>query len=514
MAPSRKTPLPARSEPRMISRFPKLYVCVSFLVVCIAIAAAAAVPARAGDDTARFNGTWQATFPYNRQMITMRSVHNGNNYTNYVVTNTGEQPAGTGTFQAANGKYTTSAPYPNNAGVYHFVGNDAVVCVNAAGQSLTWTRYKAPGAASSPPASPPSAPAARNPSPSPTPAAGSHPGSAAAPPAMAANSSLPPETNAAIEAFGRKDYNTAWREFMIAAQKGDAEAQAGIGAMLLNHINPPGTGYFAQCEKWLQLSANQGNTKGMTFLAKYYYTDGVNIAGGINPGVNNTPIPPALRAQAEKRFVLARQWYEKAADKGDGYAMGSLAIMLDAGVGGPRDPARAAQLRSGVSGRTDADFAKKVTGDPATLAMTAAWQSGHYQDALKNARELAEKGNPAAQVVIGRSYYTGVGSPQSYSSALPWFQKAAAQKNADALFFLGLMYEWGHGVRQDVNKAQSLLDQAAALGSSRAEVEAGGMRMEGEAAAQAARWAAACRAKGGVTDAPLCLLGGIAIDPY
>ena len=86
---------------------------------------------------------------------------------------------------------------------------------------------------------------------------------------MAANASL----NAAIAAFNKKDYNTAWREFMIAAQKGDAEAQAGVGAMLLNHINPPGTGYWAQCEKWLQLSANQGNAKGMTFLAKYYYDE-------------------------------------------------------------------------------------------------------------------------------------------------------------------------------------------------------------------------------------------------
>jgi TPR repeat protein len=494
----------------MFSRFAKLGVCLSLLAVCIAVA----TPARAGDDTARFYGTWQATFPYNRQMITMRSVHSESGFANYIVTNTGEQPAGTGTFQAANGKYTTSAPYPNNAGVYHFIGNDAVVCVNAAGQTLTWTRYKASGAAhaSASASSEPSAPASG--SPSPASAAHAQPGSASAPPVSAPNPSLMSETNAAIAAFNKKDYNTAWREFMIAAQKGDAEAQAGIGAMLLNHINPPGTGYWAQCEKWLQLSANQGNTKGMTFLGKYYYTDGVNIAGGINPTVNNAPIPPALRAQAEKRFVLARQWYEKAADKGDGYAMGTLAVMVDAGVGGPRDPARAAQLRAGVAGRTDADFAKKATGDPASLAMTAAWQSGHYQDALKNARELADKGNSSAQVVIGRSYYTGVGSPQSYSAALPWFQKAAAQRNADALFFLGLMYEWGHGVRQDVNKAQSLLDQAAALGSNSAEVEAAGMRMEGEAAQQAARWAAACHAKGGVTDAPLCLLGGMAIDPY
>lgn len=494
----------------MFSRFAKLGIFLTLLAVCIAVAA----PTRAGDDTARFYGTWQAIFPYNRQMVTMRSVHSETGFANYIVTNSGEQLAGNGTFQAANGKYTTSAPYPNNAGVYHFIGNDTVVCVNAAGQSLTWTRYKAPGAAHAA-ASPSPAPSAPAPGgPSPAPAANSQPGSASAAPGLAANPSLMPETNAAIAAFNKKDYNAAWREFMIAAQKGDAEAQAGIGAMLLNHINPPGTGYWAQCEKWLLLSANQGNTKGMTFLGKYYYTDGVNIAGGINPTVNNAPIPPALRAQAEKRFVLARQWYEKAADKGDGYAMGSLAVMVDAGVGGLRDPARAAQLRAGVAGRTDAAFAKKATGDPAGLAMTAAWQSGHYQDALKSARELAEKGNSAAEVVIGRSYYTGVGSQQSYSTALLWFQKAAAQKNPDALFFLGLMYEWGHGVRQDVNKAQSLLDEAANLGQRSAEVEAAGMRMEGEAAEQAARWAAACHARGGVTDAPLCLIGGEPIDPY
>jgi TPR repeat protein len=483
----------------METRSSKLWMCLSWLAACIALAATA----RAGDDTARFYGTWQATFPYNSQMITMLSVHDEGGYKNYVVAATGNVPAGDGTFQAANGKYTTSAPAPNNAGIYHFIGANTVVCTNAAGQTLTWKRYNGP------------TPMAAAPSPAtPSPAASPQPAAQPAPPALAPDPSLPPETNAAIAAFGRKDYNTAWREFMIAAQKGDSEAQAGIGAMLLTHINPPGTGYWAQCEKWLLLSAKQGNTKGMTFLAKFYYTDGVNIAGGINPGVNNTPIPPALRTQAERRFAQAREWYEKAADKNDGYAMGALAIMLDAGVGGPRDPARAAQLRAGVAARTDPNFAKKATGDPASLAMTAAWQSGHYQDALKAARELADKGNPAAESVIDRSYYTGVGSPQSYAAALAWFQKAAAQKNPDALFFLGLMYEWGHGVRQDLQKAVSLLDQAAALGQRQAEMEAAGMRMEGEAAAQQARYAAVCQKAGGVTDGPLCLVGGMAIDPY
>jgi hypothetical protein len=272
----------------METRSSKLWMCLPLLAACIALAATA----RAGDDTARFYGTWQATYAYNGQMITMLSVHDEGGYKNYVVAPAGNVPAGDGTFQAVNGKYATSAPAPNNAGTYHFIGANTVVCTNAAGQTLIWKRYNGstPVAAASSPATP-------SPAPSPQPAA------QPAPPTLAADPSLPPETNADIAAFGRKDYNTAWREFMIAAQNGDSEAQAGIGAMLLTHINPPGTGYWAQCEKWLLLSAKQGNTKGMTFLAKFYYTDGVNIAGGINPGVNNTPIPPALRAQAERRFA-------------------------------------------------------------------------------------------------------------------------------------------------------------------------------------------------------------------
>lgn len=82
------------------------------------------------------------------------------------------------------------------------------------------------------------------------------------------------------------------------------------------------------------------------------------------------------------------------------------------------------------------------------------------------------------------------------------------------MFILGLMYEWGRGVRQDLEKAVSLLDKAASLGQRYAQMEAKGMRMEGAAAAQQARYAAVCRAAGGVADGPLCLVGDMSIDPY
>ena len=473
----------------MRTRSTKIRFCVTLVAALIGLATSA----HAADDTARFYGTWETSAPYNGQMVTIVSVHDASGYKNYMRLPGGNTPAGDGTFSAANGRYTTSADKPNDSGTYRFLGDNIVVCTNAAGQTISWKRDKtaAAPATDSRPAAQPAVPAALVPDPS-----------------------LPPETNAAIAAFTRKDYNTAWRNFMAAAQKGDSEAEAGVGAMLFNHLNPPGTGYYAQCEKWLLASANQGNVKGMDFLGQFYYATGVAITGGINPGVNAAPISPALNRQAEGRFALARQWFERAADKNDGYAMGNLALMFDAGVGGPRDPARAAQLRAGVSGHSDADFAKRATADPGNLAMTAAWQSGHYADALQSAQALAAKGDANAEALLGRAYYEGVGVVRNYATALNWLNKAAAQKNADALFILGLMYEWGRGVYQDVPKAQTLLDQAAALGQPFAKIEATGMRMEGEAAEQQAKFASACRNAGGVTDGPVCSRGGEAIDPY
>ena len=471
--------------------FDTLWFCVTLTAGLIGLAGVA----KASDDTARFYGTWRTSFLYNGQLVTMVSVHDAKGYQNYFVAPTGSTPAGTGTFSAANGRYQTSADKPNDSGTYKFIDDDTVICTNAAGQTVTWKREKGPqprSAASSPPPPPQPAPA----------------------PAVAPDPSLPPATNAAIAAFNRKDYNTAWNDFMTDAQKGNSEAQAGVGAMLFNHLNPPGTGYYAQCEKWLLASANQGNAKGMDFLAQYYYATGVAIEGGINPGINNAPVSPVLKQQAEGRFALARQWFERSAAKNDGYAMGNLAIMLDAGVGGPADKVRAAQLRDRVKHITDPNFAKRATGDPDKLALDAAWQSGHYADALQKAQAMALKGDANAEALLGRAYYEGVGVARDYRTALIWVNKAVAQNNADGIFFLGLMYEFGRGVNQDLQGALKLFDRAAALGQRYAEMEAKGMRMAGEAAAQQARFAAACQRHGGVADGPVCAVGGMAIDIY
>jgi TPR repeat protein len=330
-----------------------------------------------------------------------------------------------------------------------------------------------------------------------------------------------PATQRGNEAMLRKDYNTAWHEYMASAQRGDPDAEAAIGGMLFIKVNPVGTGVYADCEKWLAASANQNNPHGESLLGQFYYADGRRIAGGINPGINTSPIPPQLQQRANSRFAQARAMFERAAAQYDGYAMGNLAIMLDAGVGGPKDPTRAAQLRKGVYAATgDADFANRATSDPTTLAFTAQWQSGDYGEAIQSAYALAQKGDVSAQALLGKAYYEGVGVPRNYQYALFYLNKAVAQKNADAMFVLGLMYEHGRGVQQNFPKALELFD-AATPKNRYAQMEAAGMRLQGESNRIAALIHAnsstediACQTAGGVPTPGACISGGENIDPW
>jgi TPR repeat protein len=495
-----------------------------------------ATSARAGDDTERFYGTWKTTVVLNGQTVTIISVHDASGYKNYAQTATGEAPAGDGSFTAANGIWSSNAPAPNNGGVYHFLNNNTVIATNAAGRTVTWIRDKSAEATAAKGPAPVDANTAANRTTGYVPPSG-RPGTSVAPPTTqpvqpaaspaaataesAADASLSPNVRAGFAAMKSGDRVIAWRDFMADAQKGNSDAEAAIGSMLFQNANPPGTGFYKDCEKWLLASAKQGNEHGMDMLAQFYYNDGKNMAGGINPGVNNSPLSPDGQRLADAKFALARQWFERSAAKGDLYAMGNLAPMLDSGLGGPRDLNRATQLRAQVQKGPDANFARRATTDPASLALTASWQSGHYADAIKSAEASAAKGDASAESLLGRAYYEGLGVPRNYATASTWLSKAVAQNNADAMFFLGLMKEFGRGIPQNLDEALQLFDRAAALGQGYAKMEAAGMRQQGEINRIAAKMhgggsmETACQTAGGIPDpSGLCLKGGRQIDPF
>src|SRR5258708_38333395 len=79
----------------------------------------------------------------------------------------------------------------------------------------------------------------------------------------------------------------------------------------------------------------------------------------------------------------------------------------------------------------------------------AAYDRGDYAEALLQWRPLAEQGIARAQNNLGVLYENGKGVPQDISEALKWYRLAAEQNYGGAENNLGLIYALGRGVPRD-----------------------------------------------------------------
>jgi TPR repeat protein len=132
-------------------------------------------------------------------------------------------------------------------------------------------------------------------------------------------------------------------------------------------------------------------------------------------------------------YTKSREWYEKAADKGDesGMANLGLGLLYNNGQGVAQDYAKARE-----------------------------W----YEKAV-------EKGNADAMANLGLLYNNGQGVAQDYAKAREWYEKAAEKGNADAMADLGRLYANGFGVAQDYGKAREWYEKAAARGNTEAKAQ-------------------------------------------
>ena len=78
--------------------------------------------------------------------------------------------------------------------------------------------------------------------------------------------------------------------------------------------------------------------------------------------------------------------------------------------------------------------------------------------------QLAEQGYAEAQYNLGVMYDSGHGVRQDYAEALRWYRQAAEQGHATAQYNLGVMYDKGQGVRQDDDEAFRWYRKAANRG--------------------------------------------------
>jgi uncharacterized protein YdaT len=128
------------------------------------------------------------------------------------------------------------------------------------------------------------------------------------------------------------------------------------------------------------------------------------------------------RSATSQDYAKARDWYEKAADRGNADAMANLGWLYAHGQGVALDSAKARE-----------------------------W----YEKAVA-------KDNAPAMFHLGYLYDTGFGVPQDYAKAREWYEKAADKGNASAMANLGLLYANGRGVPQDYAKAREWYEKAAA----------------------------------------------------
>jgi uncharacterized protein len=112
--------------------------------------------------------------------------------------------------------------------------------------------------------------------------------------------------------------------------------------------------------------------------------------------------------------------------------------------------------------------------------------------ALELLRKAADLGQPRAQHAVGVHYEQGRLVKQDMAEAAKWYRKAADQGNPDAQYALGLMYMQGRGVKQDDEAAADWLGRAADLGVMDAQYHVGRFYLAGKGLpqdyAQAADW--------------------------
>lgn len=147
----------------------------------------------------------------------------------------------------------------------------------------------------------------------------------------------------------------------------------------------------------------------------------------------------------EQDYGKALEWYTKAAEAGDSYAMFHVGYMYDMGYGTETNSEKAFE-----------------------------W---YFRS--------AEAGNPNGMFSVGQDYYLGFGGvDQNYSEAFTWFMRAADNGDPNSLYYIGMMYRLGQSVQQDSEKAIQWFMRSAEYGFSISMRAIGEMYAKGEGVEQ------------------------------
>ena len=213
----------------------------------------------------------------------------------------------------------------------------------------------------------------------------------------------------------------------------DADAQWVLGERYLLDEDGKGKNVAAGIEL-LRRSAAQGSSRAQSLLGWAYW-------GGVG---------------VKKDFAEAAKWFTAAARQEDGYALASLAGFYYRGTGVVQDRARGKRLL----------LRSAELGDDKGL--TGAWNVllvGKPEDrdqrlGMHFLNKAASANDANAAYTLAREYLTGRDVARDPSLAVVWFERAAKAKHALASLWLSELHAKGIGVRQDVKRAEQMLEDA------------------------------------------------------
>ena len=174
---------------------------------------------------------------------------------------------------------------------------------------------------------------------------------------------------------------------------------------------------------------------------------------------------------------IANYWFEKAGD--NGRALGHLGMAYQKGWGKEIDYDKAKEYYEAAmqAGEDNVVF----------LYGQICYREEQYDKALEYFRRAAVEGNEfqaEAEDYIGDMYHFGEGVKQDCAKAVEWYQKAAEHGNVSAMCSLGARYYHGEGVERDVVQAVHWTLQAAQAGDVVAMCNAGMSYKDGEGVEQ------------------------------
>src|SRR5271166_6474418 len=97
-----------------------------------------------------------------------------------------------------------------------------------------------------------------------------------------------------------------------------------------------------------------------------------------------------------------------------------------------------------------------------------AYSNGEYPLAVRLLEQLAKKDVSLAQLLVGRQFASGLGTPQDCDRAVTWLTRAAKNGNGEAAFDLASFSEQGRCVPHSASQTLTWYEVAAANGNTEA----------------------------------------------